>query len=75
MWYKYTGITSIPNIPIWEDKKMNPIFEKVRTKKVYMEIVEQIQNLIKEGRLKKGDKLPPERVLAEQLGVSRAPLR
>ena len=54
---------------------MNSIFEKVRTKKVYMEIVEQIQNLIKEGRLKKGDKLPPERVLAEQLGVSRPPLR
>jgi len=51
------------------------MFEKVQTKKVYMEIVEQIQNLIKEGRLKPGDKLPPERVLAEKLGVSRPPLR
>jgi GntR family transcriptional repressor for pyruvate dehydrogenase complex len=54
---------------------MNSIFEKVRKKKAYVEIVEQIQNLIKEGRLKKDDKLPPERVLAEQLGVSRVPLR
>jgi len=51
------------------------MFEKVRTKKVYMEIVEQIRNLVQEGRLKKGDKLPPERVLAEQLDVSRPPLR
>ncbi|MCD6318842.1 FadR family transcriptional regulator [Candidatus Aerophobetes bacterium] len=40
-----------------------------------MEIVEQIQNLIKEGKLKSGDKLPPERILAEKLGVSRPPLR
>ena len=54
---------------------MNLIFKKVRTKKVYMEIVEQIQNLIREGKIKKGDKLPSERVLAEQLGVSRPPLR
>jgi GntR family transcriptional repressor for pyruvate dehydrogenase complex len=51
------------------------MFEKVQARKVYMEIVEQIQDLVQEGRLKKGDKLPPERVLAEQLGVSRPPLR
>ena len=51
------------------------MFEKVQTRKVYMEIVEQIQNLIKEGKLKPGDKLPPERILAEKLGVSRPPLR
>jgi len=51
------------------------MFEKVQTKKVYMEIVEQIQRLIKEGKLKPGDKLPPERVLADKLGVSRPPLR
>ena len=57
------------------DEKMPLMFEKVRTKKVYMEIVEQIQHLIKEERLKRGDKLPSERVLAEQLGVSRPPLR
>ncbi len=51
------------------------MFEKVQTKKVYMEIVEQIQKLIKEGKLKPGDKLPPERILAKKLGVSRPPLR
>lgn len=51
------------------------MFEKVQTKKVYMKIVEQVQNLIKEGKLKPGDKLPPERILAEKLGVSRPPLR
>jgi len=51
------------------------MFEKIQNKKVYMEIVEQIQNLIKEKKLKMGDKLPPERILCEKLGVSRPPLR
>jgi len=51
------------------------MFEKVRTRRVYMDIVEQIQQLIKKGKLKPGDMLPPERILAEQLGVSRPPLR
>ncbi len=40
-----------------------------------MEIVGQIQNSIRQGKLKRGDKLPPERTLAEHLGVSRPPLR
>lgn len=51
------------------------MFEKVQTRKVYMEIVEQIRDLIKTGRLKPGDKLPSERILANKLGVSRPPLR
>jgi GntR family transcriptional repressor for pyruvate dehydrogenase complex len=51
------------------------MFERVQTKKVYIEIVEQIQNLIMNGKIKPGDRLPPERILAEKLGVSRPPLR
>jgi len=35
------------------------MFNKVKTKKVYIKIVEQVRDLIKEGRLKPGDKLPP----------------
>jgi len=51
------------------------MFKKVEKKKVYMMIVEQIQDLIRKEKLKKGDRLPPERTLAQELGVSRAPLR
>jgi len=40
-----------------------------------MKIVEQIRNLIKEGRLKPGDKLPPEQILAEKFGTSRPSVR
>ena len=51
------------------------MFNKVQTKKVYMKIVEQVRDLIKEGRLKPGDKLPPEQVLAEEFGTSRPSVR
>lgn len=50
-------------------------FEAVRKTKVYEEVVEQIQRLITGGRLKTGDKLPPERELAEMFGVSRSSVR
>ena len=51
------------------------MFNKIQTKKVYMKIVEQIRDLIKEGKLKPGDKLPPEQILAEKFGTSRPSVR
>jgi DNA-binding FadR family transcriptional regulator len=51
------------------------VFKKVKTKKVYMKIVEQVQDLIKDGKLKPGDKLPPEHILAEKFGTSRPSVR
>ncbi len=51
------------------------MFKKVQTKKVYMEIVEQVRDLIKEGKLKQGDKLPPESILVEKFGASRPSVR
>jgi GntR family transcriptional repressor for pyruvate dehydrogenase complex len=42
---------------------------------VYAEVAAQIQRLVAEGRLKPGDKLPPERELAEVFGVSRTSVR
>jgi len=40
-----------------------------------MHIVEQIQDLIKEGKLKPGDKLPSEHILAGKFGASRPSVR
>jgi GntR family transcriptional repressor for pyruvate dehydrogenase complex len=50
-------------------------FIKVKIEKIYVQIVRQIENLIEQGVLKPGDKLPTEPLLAEQLGTSRPPLR
>ncbi len=49
--------------------------EPVRKTKVYAEVAAQIHRLIADGRLKPGDKLPPERELAEVFGVSRTSVR
>lgn len=51
------------------------MFRKVQTQKVYMKIVAQIRDLIKEGKLKPGDKLPSELILAEKFGTSRPSVR
>ena len=47
----------------------------VEKKRVYEDIVKQIQVLIEEGRMKKGDQLPTERELTETFKVSRASVR
>ena len=41
----------------------------------YTAIIERIRDLIRNGELVPGDRLPPERKLAEALGVSRNSLR
>ena len=43
--------------------------------RAFEEICERIRRQLAAGKLKPGDKLPPERELSEQLGVSRAALR
>ncbi len=50
---------------------LNPI----KTTKVYEQVIEQIKGMIADGTLKKGDKLPSERELVEQLQVSRTSIR
>ena len=39
------------------------------------QVVIQIREMIQQGKLKPGDRLPPERELAKRLGISRASLR
>ncbi|EGO64392.1 FadR/GntR family transcriptional regulator [Acetonema longum] len=51
------------------------MFNPVKTKKVYEEIVAQIKQLIIDGKLQPGDKLLSERELSEKLNVSRASVR
>ncbi len=50
-------------------------FTAVRRTRVFQDVAQQIQRLIVDGALKPGDKLPPERELAERLGVSRGSVR
>lgn len=51
------------------------MFEKLNSQKNYMQIARQIRNLIRDGTLKVGAQLPPERDLVQQFGASRASVR
>ncbi|PRR81604.1 HTH-type transcriptional regulator LutR [Clostridium luticellarii] len=51
------------------------IFTPIKSMKVYEQVIEQIENMIMDGTLKKGDKLPSERELVERLQVSRTSIR
>jgi GntR family transcriptional regulator, transcriptional repressor for pyruvate dehydrogenase complex len=50
-------------------------FQKLASKRSFEGVVEQIRTLIGHGVLREGDRLPPERELAVQLGVSRNTVR
>jgi DNA-binding FadR family transcriptional regulator len=50
-------------------------FTPVRARLTYEEVVFQLEAAILEGRLRPGDRLPSERELAEQMGVSRPSIR
>ncbi len=50
-------------------------FAKIETKRKHLYVAEQILKAINDGVYKPGDKLPPERELAEQMQVSRNSIR
>ncbi len=49
--------------------------ERIKIEKPVDKIIEQLRSLIISGDLKPGDKLPPERKLAERMGVGRLQVR
>ena len=51
------------------------VFEPIRIRRGFEEIYDQIRGEIAAGRLKPGDRLPAERELAAQFGVSRQAVR
>lgn len=54
---------------------MVQLFGEVERRTVAQSIVEQVKELVLQGRLNPGQKLPSERELAEQLGVGRSSVR
>ncbi|MDF2397853.1 FCD domain-containing protein [Pseudomonas sp. 3MA1] len=50
-------------------------FDQIRQRRLSDDIVERLEGMILEGTLKAGERLPAERALAEQFGVSRPSLR
>jgi GntR family transcriptional repressor for pyruvate dehydrogenase complex len=57
------------------NKYSRELFPRIEKKKVFEDIAILIRDLIEAGTLKPGDQLPPERELADKLGVSRTSVR
>ena len=51
------------------------MFLPLQNQKIYQQVASQIQDMILDGRLKSGDKLPAERMMSEQFKVSRNSIR
>jgi len=51
------------------------VFKTISPVRLYESVTEQIMELIRSNKLKPGDKLPPERELAEKFSISRGSLR
>jgi len=49
--------------------------KQIEVRRLYQQIADQIRDLIRQGGFETGTRLPPERDLAQQLGVSRPSLR
>lgn len=49
--------------------------ERTGLKTLSLEIMEEIENMIRSGKIKPGEALPSERELCAELGVSRPPIR
>lgn len=51
------------------------VFHPIRSRRTFEEAVDQIADAIRAGDLSPGDRLPPERLLAEMLDISRPTVR
>jgi GntR family transcriptional repressor for pyruvate dehydrogenase complex len=51
------------------------VYSQLHPARLYEQVVDQIESNIQKGNLQAGDKLPPERELGEQFGVSRTVVR
>ena len=49
--------------------------QAVASKRLYQQVADQIASLIREGHWSAGDRLPSERDMSQQLGVSRPTVR
>jgi len=59
----------------WKMVTSSNLYEEISKDKLYLKVADFIQNLILTQQLHSGDRLPPERDLAEHMGLSRTAVR
>lgn len=68
------SVPTITSLPAGTSRGVS-MYKAVRASRLYEQIVQQIEESIRESKLKPGDQLPAERELALEFGVSRTAVR
>lgn len=63
------------SVPVTRENSPTATFRPIHSMRAFEEVAAQIREELAKGRLKIGDRLPSERALSEQFGVSRNTLR
>ena len=58
-----------------EIRMTEDLYQRVSRERLYEQIADHVEELVSSGKLQQGDRLPPERELAERLGVARGVVR
>lgn len=66
---------NVPVTALDPQQRRAPAFRPIKPRRAFEEVCDQIRREVELGALKPGDRLPPERELADQLGVSRTAIR
>ena len=61
--------------PVDVQRRPAAVFKPVREKRAFEEVADRVREMLENGELQVGDRLPPERELSKTLNVSRAALR
>lgn len=64
-----------PSQEVPEPASEAPLFSPIEDRRVFREVLVQLEEAIVDGRLAAGDRLPSERELVQQFGVSRTSVR
>jgi GntR family transcriptional repressor for pyruvate dehydrogenase complex len=60
---------------MWRVGMAEDLYHRFTRERLYEQVADHIEDLVGAGKLQKGDRLPPERELAERLGVARGVVR
>lgn len=70
------GVSTVSAVTRGPGAPVEPVqYKLIQTRRTFEEVTSQVRGLLFGGSLKAGDRLPPERELAEKLGVGRPALR
>ena len=69
------GEAEVGTVATHADSGTSALFNRVSTSRISERIVEQVRDLIRQGQLRRGDRLPAERELGDRFGVSRVTVR